>query len=231
MKSDSAANDLPHAERATNGLLKKLLTGRGGYVLAISFALLFTAFAGYRAYSRYAEPSHTFDFSKTGMSDFHNGLYFPSKAFAQGINPYAKNVSDHFLVPRSTPVGMLIWRVRDRETNQESFGLTATITCLALLVAIYHHSYDGVLLLPIWLALMLGGRAVFGWLRSWERFALIGLLAVPVVNYVATLRFRELLQIGNHSAVWNAITSANGVCLVCALVLLLLVSLRKPVSV
>jgi len=59
MKNDSAANDSPHTERATNGLLKKLLTGRVGYVLAISFALLFTAFAGYRAYSRYAEPSST----------------------------------------------------------------------------------------------------------------------------------------------------------------------------
>jgi len=450
MPSDQSANNIRlGAASNSGGLLRKFLTGKTGYVLAILFATLFTCFAGYRAYSRYAVPTPTFDFSKSGMNDFHNGAYFPSKAFANRINPYASDVCDHYLMSRSVPpyspvvfmlyhpfiwldlpaadiaffafnllliggltwctvetigrlvkpnsqcllnwfsdnrlaaiwafglvmlsrpghitmftgyftvqlvigtlmslhysrskpwlagIGMLlasgkptyiiplailmffrrdfkaltiglimcavvaaagigwlassssltavidgvrqgqaafdadptelpvfiwtrldamgviakinqlnpsgiqylvamlimllpigasIWRVRDQETNQESFGLTATITCLALLVSIYHHSYDALLVLPVWLALLMGGQPLFHWLRNWERWALFGLLTIPVVNYAATLRFRELFQIDNLSITWNVLTSLNGVCLIIALLILMVVSLRK----
>ena len=440
MQSQPAAGD---------GIFKILLTGRIGFALAIIFAALTIAFPAYRAHSRYAAPSSEFKFSNSGMNDFHNGAYFPSKAFAQGINPYAFEVCEHFPMSRSSPpyspmvfilyqpftwldlpaadiaffsfnlclvaglawctvftirkltkpdsrcllnwvgndyltaiwafglimlsrpghitlftgyftaqliigtlmslhyarskpwlagvgmllasgkptyiipltmlmffrrdfkamiiglimcavvagagvgwlasssnlttviegvlqgqeafhadttelpvntwtrldlmgmiaknahldpsstqylfgmlsmmipIGWLVWRVREREINPESFGLTASIACLALLVTIYHHSYDALLMLPLWLALLLGDQAMFSWLRKWERFALLVLLTVPVVNYVATLRFRELLKIDNQDVVWNVITSANGVCLTLALVMLLMVSLRK----
>jgi len=450
MPSDQSANNIRLGSASNSGgLLRKFLTGKTGYVLAILFATLFTCFAGYRAYSRYAVPTPTFDFSKSGMNDFHNGAYFPSKAFANRINPYASDVCDHYLMSRSVPpyspvvfmlyhpfiwldlpaadiaffafnllliggltwctvetigrlvkpnsrcllnwfsdnrlaaiwafglvmlsrpghitmftgyftvqlvigtlmslhysrskpwlagIGMLlasgkptyiiplailmffrrdfkaltiglimcavvaaagigwlassssltavidgvrqgqaafdadptelpvfiwtrldamgviakinqlnpsgiqylvamlimllpigasIWRVRDQETNQESFGLTATITCLALLVSIYHHSYDALLVLPVWLALLMGGQPLFHWLRNWERWALFGLLTIPVVNYAATLRFRELFQIDNLSITWNVLTSLNGVCLIIALLILMVVSLRK----
>ncbi|MDB2687384.1 DUF2029 domain-containing protein [Mariniblastus sp.] len=433
-----------------DGLLKKVLTGKTGYVLAIIFAVLSAAFPAYRAHSRYATPSRVFEFSNSAMTDFHNGSYFPSKAFAQRINPYANEVCEHFAMSRSSPpyspmifilhqpftwldlpaadiayftysllliaglawctvlavrkllkpdsrsllnwigddrlaaiwafglimfsrpghitlftgyfttqlvigtllslhfarskpwlagvgmllasgkptyiiplmilmffrrdfkaivigfvlcaifagggiawlasnssvqsvfagvwegqvahhadpselpvntwtrldiismiakighlepsstifltgmlvmlipVGILIWRVRDRETNPQSLGLTSSIAILALLVTLYHHSYDAILILPLWLALLLGGRAIFGWLRDWERFALLALLTVPVVNYVATLRFRELFKFDNQSLSWNVIASANGICLTLGLILLLMVSLRKP---
>ena len=435
---------------ADDSRLIKMLTGRVGFALAIVFAVLTIAFPAYRAYSRYASPSNDFEFSNSGMSDFHNGVYFPSKAFAQRINPYANYVCEHFLMARSSPpyspvvfilhqpftwlelpaadiaffafnllmiagsawwtvhvirklvkpesdcllnwigndrlaaiwafglimlsrpghitlftgyftlqlmigtlmslhyartkpwlagvgmllasgkptyiipltilmffrrdykamtigllmcaivaaagigwlasnssvmsvidgvwqgqvafhadptelpantwtrldvmgvvaknayldpsstqyligmllmlipIGCLIWRVRDREANPESFGLTASIACLALLITLYHHSYDAILILPLWLALLLGGPAIFGWLRNWERYSLLVFLTVPVVNYVATLRFRELFKIDNQSIAWNVVTSANGVCLTLALILLLLVSLREP---
>ena len=434
---------------ADDSLSKKVLTGKLGYALAIIFVVLTIAFPAYRAYSRYAVPSPVFDFATSGMSDFHNGVYFPSQAFAERINPYANEVCEHFPMARSSPpyspvvfilhqpftwiglpaadiaffafnlilmaglawcsirtirklvkpdsqcllnwlgddrltaawafglivlsrpghitlftgyftmqliigtlmslhyarskpwlagvgmllasgkptyiiplmilmlfrrdvkatvigllmcavvagtgigwlasnssvmsvidgvwqgqvafhadptelpqntwtrldvmgmiaksahldpsstyyllgmllmlipIGWLIWRVREQETNDQIFGLTASIACLALLVTIYHHSYDALLMLPLWLALLLGGQAIFTWLRNWERLALLALLSVPVVNYVATLRFRELLKIDNQSVVWNVVTSANGVCLTLALILLLLVSLRK----
>ena len=442
-------NDSLGSVGSNNGLLKKILTGKIGYVLAILFALLFTCFAGYRAHSRYANPKQAFDFSKTGMSDFHNGAYFPSQAFANRINPYATDVCEHYPMARSAPpyspvvfilyqpftwldlpaaditffafnllligglawctvetigrvvkpnsqcllnwfgdnrlaaiwafglvmlsrpghitmftgyftvqlvigtlmslhysrskpwlagigmllasgkptyiiplailmffrrdfkaltiglimcavvaaagigwlssssgltavidgirqgqaafdedptelpvfiwtrldamgvlakinqlkpsgmqylvamlitlipIGLSIWRVRDKETNQESFGLTASIICLALLVSIYHHSYDAMLILPVWLALLMGGKPMFSWLYNWERWALFGLLTVPVVNYAATLRFRELFQIDNLSITWNVLTSLNGVCLIIALLILMVVSLRK----
>ena len=440
---------MDNAPAKKDGLSRKVLTGRIGYALAIVFAALTIAFPAYRACSRYAVPSSNFEFSKSGMNDFHNGVYFPSKAFGQGINPYAFAVREHFPMSRSTPpyspvvfvlhqpftwlelpaadiafftysflliaglawctiatlrkslkpdsrsllnwlgddrlaaiwafglimlsrpahitlftgyftiqlilgtllslhyarskpwlagvgmllasgkptyiipltilmffrrdfkamviglvmcaivaggglgwlafnsnismvmegvwegqvafhadptempvntwtrldvigmiaknshldpssthqligmllmlgpIGVLTWRVRDRETNQQIFGLTASIACLALLITVYHHSYDALLILPLWLALLFGGQAIFGWLRNWERIALFILLTVPAMNYVATLRFRELFKIDNQSVGWNVITSANGVCLALALILLLLVSLRK----
>ena len=280
MPSDQSANNIRlGAASNSGGLLRKFLTGKTGYVLAILFATLFTCFAGYRAYSRYAVPTPTFDFSKSGMNDFHNGAYFPSKAFANRINPYASDVCDHYPMSRSVPpyspvvfilyhpfiwldlpaadiaffafnllliggltwctvetIGRLVkpnsrcllnWFSDNRLAAIWAFGLTATITCLALLVSIYHHSYDALLVLPVWLALLMGGQPLFHWLRNWERWALIGLLTVPVVNYAATLRFRELFQIDNLSITWNVLTSLNGVCLIIALLILMVVSLRK----
>ena len=50
-------NDSLSSAGNNNGLLKKILTGEIGYVLAILFALLFNCFAGYRAHSRYANPA------------------------------------------------------------------------------------------------------------------------------------------------------------------------------
>ena len=94
MQSQTATN---------NGLLKRTLTGRVGFALAIVFAVMTVAFPAYRAYSRYATPSTDFQFSNSGMSDFHNGAYFTSKAFAQRINPYAFEVRDHFPIARSSP--------------------------------------------------------------------------------------------------------------------------------
>ena len=104
MPSDQSANNIRLGSASNSGgLLRKFLTGKTGYVLAILFATLFTCFAGYRAYSRYAVPTPTFDFSKSGMNDFHNGAYFPSKAFANRINPYASDVCDHYPMSRSVP--------------------------------------------------------------------------------------------------------------------------------
>ena len=50
-------NDSLGSVGSNNGLLKKTLTGKISYVLAILFALLLTCFAGYRAHSRYANPA------------------------------------------------------------------------------------------------------------------------------------------------------------------------------
>ena len=425
------------------------MTGKIGYLLAVLAAALSIAFAGYRATARYATPARTFDFSKSGMNDFHNGVYFPSKAFAKGVNPYGQDVVKHFPMARSAPpyspvvfmiyqpvtwlalpaadivffslnvialagfawcivttirklvksssncllnwfgddalasvwaftaimlsrpghitlftgyftaqlvigvfialhyarskpllagVGMLlasgkptyiipltilmlfrrdfkatviglllcavvatagigwlavdsdvasvvegikqgqaafdddptedpintwtrldamgvvskiaglkpsgaqylagmlallipigyfIWQIRQKEIlggEDETFQPTAIIACLALLISIYHHSYDALLILPFWIALPLGGRSLFPWLSGWRIHVAFALLTVPVINYVATLRFRELLVIDNQSAIWNAITAANGICLLAALILVALAS-------
>ena len=66
-------NDPLSSAGNNNGLLKKILTGEIGYVLAILFALLFNCFAGTERI-RVMRTRQAFDFSKTGMNDFHNGV-------------------------------------------------------------------------------------------------------------------------------------------------------------
>ena len=447
-ESTSVASDLQQQGK----FARSLLTGRLGYAVAIFAAALSIAFAGYRATARYATPSPTFDFSKSGMNDFHNGVYFPSKAFAQQINPYAKEVCETYPMSRSAPpyspvvfmlyqpitwldlpaadilffalntlalglfawcivttvrkiigpnsscllnwfgddilvsiwaftafmfsrpghitlftgyftaqlvigvfialhysrskpwlagvgmllasgkptyiipltilmlfrrdfkatviglilcavfaaagigwlalnsdvstvvdgikqgqaafdddpteipvntwtrldamgvvakiavikpsgfqylagmiamlipIGFFIFKLRGRENvgdDSESFTATSVIACLALLVSIYHHSYDALLVLPIWLALLIGGRSVFKWLPGWQIHAVFVLLTVPIINYVATLRFRELFGIENQSAMWNAITSANGVSLLACMIVVIIAALKS----
>lgn len=437
-------------KRQSTRVLKHVVTGRCGYVIAIGMLALSIAFAAYRATARYATPSRTFDFSKSGMSDFHNGVYFPSQAFAQGINPYAESVCEAYPMARSAPpyspivfmlyqpvtwldlpaadiafftlnlmvlgvfgwctvsavrkivrpdspcllnwfdddilvsiwaftaivlsrpghitlftgyftvqllvgvfvalhyskskpwlagiglllasgkptyiiplsilmlfrrdfkatfiglvlcavvaaggigwlamesdlwtvvegieqgqaafdddptehpvntwtrldlmgvvskiavfkpsgkqylmgmilmlipIGVCIWRIRPTESigdHDESFQPTTVIACLALLVTIYHHSYDALLVLPIWIGMLVGGRSVFGWLHGWRIHVAFVLLTVPVVNYVATLRFRELFAIDSQSSSWNAITAANGASLLACLILVIVTTM------
>jgi hypothetical protein len=128
------------------------------------------------------------------------------------------------------PIGFFIFKLRGRENvgdDSESFTATSVIACLALLVSIYHHSYDALLVLPIWLALLIGGRSVFKWLPGWQIHAVFVLLTVPIINYVATLRFRELFGIENQSAMWNAITAANGVSLLACMIVVIIAALKS----
>lgn len=148
------------------------------------------------------------------------------------------------------PVGTLVWRLAnqaekriesevesrssshtgfDHDVAQEFSGvsLSASICYLALLVSIYHHSYDGLIASVVWASVLLGGSATLPRVSLWERRVLLGLLTVPAVNYVATLRFRDLLGVDNQSPIWNVVTSLNGVCLFASLVLLLVCSVRK----
>ena len=44
-----------------------------------------------------------FDPSRQGFCDFHNGVYFPSLAFAQRVSPYSQHYAETFPVERSIP--------------------------------------------------------------------------------------------------------------------------------
>lgn len=94
---------MPDGKERLPALVGRLLGGRAGRIASILFLTVAIAFAGYRTVNRYAQPSKSFDFAASGMSDFHNGSYFPTQAFLQGINPYALEVREHFPMARSTP--------------------------------------------------------------------------------------------------------------------------------
>ncbi|MEL7496517.1 MAG: glycosyltransferase family 87 protein [Planctomycetota bacterium] len=107
-------------------------------------------------------------------------------------------------------------------SNSSGIDWQAHVCYLALLISIYHHSYDALLASVSWAALVLGGSTILpGLVSRWLHRALVLLLTIPAVNYVATLRFRDLMGVDNQSVIWNAVTSLNGVCLLSALILLM----------
>lgn len=123
--------------------------------------------------------------------------------------------------------GIAVWRISPSESNTGGTGLSAMIVCLALLIAIYHNSYDCLLVIAAWVGVTFFGRNVCPELKPIEQGAVAVLLAIPAVNYFSTLRFRDLFGLDNQSIQWNAITSINGVCLLLTLLILLRVAFRE----
>ena len=58
-----------------------------------------------RSIWRYDDPVVTdFDRSMQGQFDFHNGVYFPSRAFLDGVSPYGQSFSELYPVTRPLPL-------------------------------------------------------------------------------------------------------------------------------
>ena len=119
------------------------------------------------------------------------------------------------------PICWFIWRYVDDESESGGAGLTASIAILGLLVSIYHHSYDGLAAASVWCAVVLGGTRLFPGLSPAKLWIAGLLLTVPAINYLATLRFREWAGFNNQDIAWHVVTSANGVCLLVALLILM----------
>ncbi len=57
-----------------------------------------------RSYTRYDDPEvAAFDPTRQGQFDFHNGVYFPSLAYARGVNPYGEVFANSYPVSRQIP--------------------------------------------------------------------------------------------------------------------------------
>ncbi len=127
------------------------------------------------------------------------------------------------------PPGLAIRKIALTENNSSATGLSAFIGMLALLLAIYHHSYDCLLITVPWLAMVLFGKQTLESVPRWHQLAIGFLLFVPAVNYVSTLAGRNLLKLEQLSLAWQSITMINGVCLTLSL-LILMYSAARPVS-
>ena len=119
-----------------------------------------------------------------------------------------------------------IWNAAEYESNSGMTGLTGILASVAILVTIYHHSYDCLLVAIPWVGLTFFGKLVCPELKSIERWALSVLLGITAINYASTLKVRSLLSLENQSAIWNVITAVNGVCLFAALIILIVASFR-----
>ncbi len=74
------------------------------WLLCILFTLAVFGSLG-RSILHYDEPDVAlFEWSNQGQFDFHNGVYFPSKAFLQGVNPYSERFVEKYPVTRPLPL-------------------------------------------------------------------------------------------------------------------------------
>ena len=126
------------------------------------------------------------------------------------------------------PPGIAIRKASLHEVNSSATGLSAFIGILALLVTLYHHSYDCLLFALPWLALVLFGNLTLPSLSRLQRGAVGFLLLLPMINYASTLAFRNFLQLDQYSVQWQSITLINGVCLTSALLILMWAAWKHP---
>ena len=119
------------------------------------------------------------------------------------------------------PPGIIIRRAVDHEQNRGAMGLTALISMLALLVMLYHHSYDCLLVVPGVLSLLLFGHKTMVEVPKFARWCVTALLLVPPVNYLSTLSFRDKMELEQYSFTWQSITMINGFCLTISLFILM----------
>ena len=117
--------------------------------------------------------------------------------------------------------GWLIFKASLNERNQGATGLTALISCLTILVSIYHHSYDSLVIVVPWIGLTFFKSIDPVEMPEWARRALAVLLAIPLANYFSTRIFQDKTGLSSQGWVWEVLTSANGCCLLLALVITL----------
>lgn len=150
---------------------------------------------------------------------------------APGTAEYLMTMMALLVVPCLT-----LWKVSAKEIQSASNsirgagGLSALIVVLSLLVTIYHHSYDCVVMAVSVCALLLGSQALFGWSRLKSTF--VGaLLLLPMLNYASTHAIKNLLGFEQSDMLWQLITLINGMCLAVALLLAISHGLKKETAI
>lgn len=120
-----------------------------------------------------------------------------------------------------------IWKIADHESSSGITGVSATIALLTILTSVYHHSYDCMLIFVPWIGLVFFGNRLLPEIGARAKLWLKLLLAVPALNYLSTLSFRNLVGWEQTSFGWHIVTSINGVCLAAALTVVVIAALKK----
>lgn len=131
------------------------------------------------------------------------------------------------MIVLSMIVGPFIYRYAPHESNQGATGLTAFICFLSILVGIYHHSYDCLLLVVPVVGLLFYGNQTLGDVPVIWRNIVAVLCVVPAVNYLSTMMVMDRLGLEKLSFAWQAVTMINGICMTLALLILVLVTMGK----
>ena len=131
---------------------------------------------------------------------------------------------------------LALWRLSARElTTQEqdsgAAGLSAMIVLLAMLVTIYHHSYDCIIVAVSLFAMLLNSRRLVSGMSRPTAILIAMLLAVPMFNYASTRAVRNKLGFEQQDVVWQAITLLNGACLTLALLIAMYIVFNKKTAI
>ena len=110
-------------------------------------------------------------------------------------------------------------------SDQGAAGLSALIVVLAMLVTIYHHSYDCLIVSVGMVGLLLNSNQLVSSLHGKLSMIVATLLSVPMLNYASTKSVRDRLGFDQLDATWQLVTMLNGVCLVTALGICIYVAL------
>ncbi len=116
-------------------------------------------------------------------------------------------------------------RTKANDLASQQLGL-----CLLLLtttIAVYHHAYDWLLLVPA-LTLLSMSQSIRDSLSKPWRHTIAILLAIPAINFASTNTMKSHLD---SSMLWPIITSANAIALLLAWLILLaiqIIRLRQP---
>lgn len=124
--------------------------------------------------------------------------------------------------------GLAVARATHLESNTGGCGLTAWIVVLSMLVCLYHHSYDCLLLVAPWIGVTFFGRQTLPELGSFARRTIALLTAIPAGNYLSTQTARDRLGFEQLDIGWQAITMINGTCLLIALAILIYHAFKLP---
>lgn len=114
-------------------------------------------------------------------------------------------------------VGVVINQAAKKEANRGATGPSALLVMLTVLLSIYHHAYDCLLLSVPAIGLVFFGSNVMPRIPPRIRRVVAGLIVVPAINYLSTKSAMEFLSLPHLSFAWQSITMINGICLTAAL--------------
>ena len=127
------------------------------------------------------------------------------------------------LVP---PMVLLFYRSR-RGIDDGVAGMTGAIIVTALLVSLYHQSYDALLMFAPAVGLVAGILPAWRSLSPIKRLMLAGLMLVPAFNYLSTRMFLNRLSPSVETV--HVLTSVNGITLTLVLlVICLMANVKNP---
>ncbi len=107
-------------------------------------------------------------------------------------------------------------------------GLTGALILVAILVSLYHQSYDALLMVVPAAGLLLARRQAWVGMPRTMRVGVFLLAAFPAYNFVSTQLF--LVNFGGSQLLFLTLTSLNGVSLAVMLIVLILWSRAEPAT-
>ena len=119
-------------------------------------------------------------------------------------------------------LGVVLYKwTADQQDDDGAAGLTGAVICLAILLGIYHHAYDCLLLAVPLVGVACSQRdSSFRVVPYFWRIVVAALIMVVGFNYLSTKSAMGLLQLEPLSNVWQGVTLINGLCIAIALVIL-----------